>query len=205
MKRRAHNALGAKLHAHLLVIDPAAEDYAVAPARHAACPKWLQLQCRGLHHLGLTFSVQRYFAYLADDAAEWDAALAFNDAGAHQDRWIPARGNHQLRSEIYEQWSSFPTQNLGWLEVLGVVPFDRAFAIDELGDEFVREPHVYAEFSRDLGPFAGYRITVEAGDRWSRRHAQPDSLVNARVSKFAEAWRAPLDLPPYFPRRFFRP
>ena len=40
-----------------------------------------------------------------------------------------------------------PEQNRAWFEVVGVVRFDDVLDIDEIGDEYAEEPHVYAPFN----------------------------------------------------------
>src|SRR5690606_11438421 len=143
------------------------------------------------------------FAYLSDDGSEWDAALAQNDARPHRDPWSDEENDHELRSEIYRWWSELPKQNQAWLEVVGVIPFEKIMGIDEMGDNIVSDPHVYAEFSGKRGPFMGHLISIKAGDRWSGTGFQPRTLSDSRVSKFPAEWRMPVKMAPYGPSRFF--
>ncbi|PZO07993.1 MAG: hypothetical protein DCF27_09505 [Lysobacteraceae bacterium] len=204
IKRRANNVLSQRQNADLLIIDSSEQDYPYSTNRSASKPNWFLAQYHGLHPHGLRFVVQRHFAYLSDDKSEWDAALAQNDAGPRRDPWSEDENDHQLRSETHDYWSGLPKQNQAWFEVVGVIPFERILGIDEMGDNIVQEPHVYAEFSGKHGPFMGHMISVKVGNHSSRSEIQPKSLTDRRVSKFPAELRAPVKLAPYGPIRFFR-
>lgn len=142
---------------------------------------------RGMSHDGLKFCVQRYFAYLSDDGKSWDAAMAVNDARSrtHDDPWLGEERHDEKRQTIYEFWNKIPEANQAWLEVVGLVPFEDILDIDDLGDEYVQAPHVYAPFAPGRrGPFKGFIGEVETIGRWDRRSFCPHKMTDGRIEYF---------------------
>lgn len=203
-KRKAHRALGGKLHSHLLLRDVNDQNYPTPPDNHKARPLWVTAQFREFHARGLIFVVNRFFAYLSHDPLEWDAALSLNDAPA-RDSWNEGNGGHARRSAIFDFWNTLPRENQSWFEVLALVPYDQIIAIDELGDNYHQEPHVYVEFNGDTGPFAGYAKNISSGGQWDKFEFSPESLSDRRVAKFPAEMRAVVDPGPYSPKRLLGP
>jgi hypothetical protein len=201
IKRKAHRTLSGMLHAHLLLRDASEEDYPDPPENHGEKPKWLSAQFREFHARGLIFQLNRYFAYLSKDPLQWDAALSLDDAPNHSDHWSEKGDRFEARGEIFTFWNTLPEQNRAWLEILALVPYDSIIAIDELGDNFHREPHVYVEFDHSLGPFAGYAVNVSVGGQWGKFEFSPDSLDDHRAVMFPAEMRSNIDANPYSPRR----
>ena len=144
----------------------------------------------------------RYFAYLSREPIEWDAALSLNDAPA-RDSWNEGNGDHTRRSFIFDFWNTLPKENQGWFEVLALVPYDHIIAIDELGDNYHQEPHLYVEFKGDTGPFYGYGKNVSSGGQWDKFEFSPESLSDRRIAKFPTELRSVVDAAPYSPKRLF--
>lgn len=194
MKRKAHRMLKDKFHASLLLRSPDATEYPYTGdlADFKKNPLWKVWAYQGMSHEGLQFCVQRYFAYLSDDGKSWDAAMAVNDARgrAHDDPWLGEDRNDEKRHAIYQFWNSIPEANKAWLEVVGLVPFDSILDIDDLGDEYVPAPHVYAPFApgRD-GPFKSFSAKVETIAHWDPRSLYPDEKSDGRIEYFPPAFR----------------
>jgi hypothetical protein len=205
IKRRAHRTLSGVMRAHLLLRDTNDENYPNPPESHGEKSRWLTAQLREFHARGLIFQIGHYFAHLSRDPLQWDAALSFNDAPNHNDYWSTRKDKFQERGEILEFWNTLPEGNRAWLEVLALVPYENIMAIDELGDNFHREPHVYVEFDHALGPFAGYAVNVSAGGQWNKHEFSPDSLEDHRAVIFPIEMRSNLDASPYSPRRLLGP
>lgn len=205
IKRKAHRSLSGKTHAHLLLRDATDENYPDPPKDHGKKPKWLSAQFREFHARGLIFQINRYFAYLSRDPPQWDAAFCLDDAPSHHDQWSNRDDRFAVRGEIFKFWSELPQDNQAWLEALALVPYERIIAIDELGDNYHREPHIYVEFDSSLGPFSGYVVNVSTSSQWSGFQLSPDSLSDQRTSIFPEEMRSNIDLHPYSPRRLFGP
>ena len=194
MKRKASRMLKDQTHSSLLLRSPDAMEYPytgdlVAFERN---PLWVVWPYRGMSHKGLKFCVQRYFAYLSDDSKSWDAAMAVNEARSrtHDDPWLGKDRDDEERQNIYEFWNKIPEANQAWLEVVGLVPFDDILDIDDLGDEYVQAPHVYAPFAPGKrGPFKGFIAEVETIGRWNRRSFYPHKMTDGRFEYFPTEFR----------------
>lgn len=193
LKRKANRLLKEHEDGYVLLRAPDAADYPWCEdeASHRDRPQWVVRRYRGFNHAGLKFVVRRHFAFLADDDESWDAAMCVNDANADSrtDPWLGRDQADGRREEIQREWDAFPEHNRAWLEVIGVVPFDAVLDIDELGDQHVGAPHVYAPFSGINGPFAYFFAQVETSGRWDTRFAQPEGMAAGRVVKFSEKLR----------------
>lgn len=195
MKRKANRLLQARSHAFLLLRSPNATEYPYTGdlGSFEKNPLWMVWQYRGMSYDGLKFCVKRHFAYLSDDGKSWDAAMAVNDARSrHEDPWLGDHQNDEKRQAIHELWSKIPEANQAWFEVVGVVPFEDILDIDELGDEYVQAPHVYATFAPGMrGPFKGFIAEVESTGRWDQRSYYPDEKTDGRIAYFPAAFREP--------------
>ena len=192
LKRKAYRILGPKTHYHVLLRSPDALDYPNADAYpdFKRQPPWLVRPFRGFTYEGLSICIRRYFAYLGDDGQTWDAAMALNDAygSAHQDPWREDE-ELELRSLIHSAWAALPERNQAWLEVLGIIAFDALLDIDELGDEFVPEPHIYVPFVGRDGPFQGFVCEVASIERYDPRKVYLKDDTEHRISAFPEEYR----------------
>ncbi len=198
MKRKANRMLKDRSHTSLLLRSPDATEYPDPGviADFKKNPLWMVWPYRGMSHDGLKFCVQRYFAYLADDGKSWDAAMGVNDARcpAHEDPWLGKDRCDEKRQTIYEFWNQIPEANKAWFEVLGLVPFEDILDIDDLGDEYVQAPHVYAPFtSGRRGPFKGFIAEVETIGQLSRRSFYPQEMTDSRVEYFPAEFRERTD------------
>ena len=196
MKRKANRMLQARSYAPLLLRSPNATEYPDTGdlADFEKNPLWMMWPYRGMSHDGLKFCVRRHFAYLSDDGKSWDAAMALNDARSrHEDPWLVDREKiDEKRQAIFELWSKIPEANQAWFEVLGVVPFEEILDIDELGDEYVQAPHVYATFAPGpRGPFKRYIAEVESIGRGDGRSYSPTDKADGRIAYFPAELREP--------------
>ena len=195
-KRKAHRTLEGKSHSQILLRDANDDSYPVEPENHRLQPRWIAAQYREAHANGLVFVVSRYFAYLSDDAQAWDAALSLNDTPNNDDRWSE-------RGKILQFWNSLPEQNRAWFEVMMLVSYEDIVAIDELGDNYHHDPHMYVEFDAKRGPFSAYVANVSAGGQWNRLELSPESLSDRRVEVFPADMRAADDVTSYSPAKLF--
>lgn len=198
MKRKANRILKDKEHTHVLLRSPDAVSYPYIEDRAAfkKRPQWMLWQFRGFSHDGLRFCVRRSFAYLSDDGESWDAAMYNNDAlaQAHEDPWQLHERSDAYRAKIWEAWDKIPETNRAWFEVIGIVPFDEILDIDELGDEHVRQPHIYVPFVRAVeGPLKHFYAEVETIQQWNARSFSPASRDDGRIEFFAAEFREKSD------------
>lgn len=194
MKRKANRMLKDQSHASILLRSPDATDYPDPGdlVHFKKNPLWMVWPYHGMSHDGLKFCVQRYFAYLSDDGKSWDAAMAVNDARSrtHDDPWLGEDRHDEKRQSVYEFWNKIPEANKAWLEVVGILPFEDILDIDDLGDEYVRVPHVYAPFAPGRrGPFKGYIAEVETIGQWERRSFYARTMTDGRVEYFPAEFR----------------
>lgn len=188
MKRKANRLLGPKQHSMLLLRSPDAVMYPNADgiAGFSMRPPWVVRRYLGLDHDGLKFSVHRHFAYLSDDGKSWDAMFVADDSrGAqHEDPWNKMSNGDNHRQDAWAAWNEMPEQNRAWFEVVGIVRFEDVLDIDEIGDEYVEEPHVYALFNGNSGPFALFYASVTTIDRWNERRLWVPDPKGDRVQFF---------------------
>ncbi len=194
MKRKAHRMLGDHVDAPLLLRCPDASEYPYAGdlAAFKKDPRWVVWPYRGMSHEGLKFCVERTFAFLSDDGKSWDAARAVNEARSDADRdpWLGEEWQNPMRPSVWEFWDKIPEANRAWLEVIGVVPFEDILEIDDLGDEYVDTPHIYAPFVAGWhGPFKQLIAEVETIDRGDRRNFCPDDRADGRITYFPAEFR----------------
>jgi hypothetical protein len=194
MKRKANRILREHSHASLLLRSPDATKYPYMGdvADFKRNPLWMVWPYRGMSHAGLQFCVKRHFAYLSDDGKSWDAAMAVNDAksSTYDDPWMGEGSQDENRQSVHEFWSTIPEANQAWLEVVGLVPFQDILDIDELGDEYVRVPHIYAPFAPGgLGPFNAFIAEVRSINQWDRRSFNPHEITDGRIDFFPAEFR----------------
>ncbi len=197
MKRKAYRMLGDKVHASLLLRSPDAATYpdpADVPDFKNA-PIWIVRHLSGMAYGGIKFRLSRYFAYLSDDGTEWDAAFGYNDGkpSGHEDPWAEeSPQDSEIRQQIWQFWNDLPEKNRAWLVREGLVPFEAVLDIDEHGDEFIKQPHVYVQFEPERGPFRGFYETLTTAPfgagRWDERHREDGAT---RISIFPPGLREP--------------
>lgn len=192
MKRKANRLLGKRVMEHMLLRTPDAKEYPHSGdvPNFKNEPTWFVRPYDGMGHDGLRFVVRRHFAYLSDDGKEWDAAMRVNDSIGHDDPWRKDEQQEwELRGRAHTAWDEFPQANRAWLEVHGVLAFDSILDIDEIGDEHVSTPHVYAPFAGKHGPFAHFFVRIEGVEHWNARTIYLEDMEKGRVLRFPEDLR----------------
>lgn len=193
-KRKAERYLADRIHQPVLI--RAVEDEAY-PFRDRAVDflkyrPWRVINYLGVSYAGLIFQMSRHFAYLDDEGAAWDAALAFND-GVHadEDPWNEEHDDWHRRSQVLQAWNEFPEANRAWMTITGVVPYEALVEIDGEGDEVAAMPHLYVDFIPQDGPFSGTQaeVTVSGSRGTPSRTLSPDGPNDARLAMFPEAMR----------------
>lgn len=195
IKRKARRLLDSNSFTPMLLRSPDATNYPDMgdQAEFEKSPQWMVWPYRGMVYDGLSFCVQRFFAYLSDDRNSWDAAMAVNDAksGRHEDPWLGKDLGDERRAAIYQFWDEIPKPNKAWLEIVGIVPFENIFDIDDIGDEWVQAPHIYATFGPGAsGPFKYLIASVESADSWDSSSIKPKGEDDRRVEYFPAEFRA---------------
>jgi hypothetical protein len=140
-------------------------------------PRWKMYYFVGHHHLGLRFLTRKYFAYLADDKIHWDYIESIDESRPNNDPWKSDEKNDRIAA--YDFWAQIPEMNRASLEVIRVVRYEKIIAIDETGDIFVDEPHIYVPFDRENGPFEPYvYITLRTfGSHGAEIHPEDENRI----------------------------
>jgi hypothetical protein len=189
MKRKANRLLEAKGVSSVMLRAPDAASYPFEPDDFARNPLWAIRPYRGFTYDGLNICLRSYMAYLSDDGAQWDAATVYNHAlPVRPGPWV-AHPTDDLRERARELWDKFPEHNKAWFEVVGVVAFDDILDIDEIGDEYVDDPHVYVPFNADRGPFRRLTANVTNIIRFNPRSRAVTSSEDGRIAIFPEELR----------------
>ena len=191
MKRKAHRLLKDKSWTCMVIRDPqdARYPYSDAIPDFKSNPPWRVARFDGLNHLGIKFIIKRFVAFLGDDGVEWDAAFALQEGklSAHDDPWAGQDDDLELRQKIMSIWELWPEHNRAWFEIVGVIPYETIHDIDELGDEYVREPHLYVPFEA-ASPFDHNYARVESIG-YGSRNRYVDVSEEGRVEKFPSEFR----------------
>ena len=184
MKRKANRLLAKRVMEHMLLRSPDAKEYPHSRdvPNFKKEPPWFMRPYDGMGHAGLCFVVCRHFAFLSDDGLEWDAAMRVNDSIGHDDPW-------RADGHSADAGREFLQANRAWLEVHGVLPFESILDIDEIGDEYVSAPHIYAPFDGVRGPFAHFFVRVQSIEQWNPRTLYVTDMAKGRVVSFPENLR----------------
>lgn len=149
--------------------------------------RWITLTFKGHFSDGLHFVCARHFAYLGDDGEKWDYAECMDDGPVHS-RNNPWRENddhddHEARSAAMAIWGALPGLNKAWYEVLAVLPYENILDIDEKGDEYGSNPHIYTtEFVLSTGPFCYFLFSLETILNYEARSGEAEE--DKRIEKF---------------------
>jgi hypothetical protein len=159
--------------------------------------RWNVLRYKGAFSDGLRFLWKRHFAFLDDDGKSWDIAETTDDGeiDGHENPWTQDRvedgEKHLRRNEAMTVWEALPEANRAWFESVLVLPYENILDIDEKGDEYFKNPHIYTgPFGQRMGPFDDRVYTsVETISRYGARSLYPMDVD--RVEKFVRATPAP--------------
>lgn len=199
MKRKANRLLRHKENDSVLLRSPDALEYPNAEGipDFEKRPQWLVRKYLGFNHDGLEFLLHRHFAYLADDEKSWDAMLCCDDAvDLRDDYWRSDKNSRAKRNEAWHAWEAIPEKDRAWLEVVGIVPFEDILDIDEIGDDYFSDPHVYAPFNGKNAPFRHFYARVQSVSTFDLRRVWPSDEQEDRVVKFPAGLRERPDAQP---------
>ena len=151
-------------------------------------PRWRAYHTAGLDPRGLVVTVAEHFAYWDKAKGEWDMTEALNLDNAangeqdHEER----RAQHDLRERVESFWRFFPRGRRVTYVRNGLIRFEDLLVIDEKGDSLFDCPHLYVEFTKDLGPCFGSAEYLRIHEH---RREHLDGLT--RVERFPKAFDAP--------------
>lgn len=124
-------------------------------------------------HDGVEFVYADRYAFLDHDGIHWDYSERMNRARPPEFSNFWAKGEVQYADEdeqiAHEIWTELPNGTRGWLTGAVKLRFEDILDIDETGDEFCRQPHVYTTpWHPSYGPFGRHErvwIHIFEGDR----------------------------------------
>lgn len=117
-------------------------------------PSWAVYEFIGHYESGIKILARSHLAYFKDEGAEWDAMEVLRTNLHFDDRWGKPT-DHKLQTKLRNIWLDVSEQNRAVLEVVGLIPYEQILAIDEVGDEWFMNPHVYLQVNDADGFFAG--------------------------------------------------
>jgi hypothetical protein len=151
--------------------------------------RWRVFGFVGFFHDGLRFCVRRHFAWIGADGIAWDLAETMNDAipHGHTDPWKNHNEDrYTSRGRAMQFWDALPEGEKAWFSCEAVLPYENIIDIDENGDDWVEQPHIYTtEFVPERGPFSGFYQELRAAGHFETRYAEPNP--DTRVQKFPTA------------------
>ena len=147
---------------------------------------WRVITNRDCVSNGIRLVVRRHFAFLDDDGEHWDYAERVNLAETRGDPWTERDDDARFddHSEALRIWDALEPKNQAYLEIFRVLPYENVLDIDENGDEWFSDPHIYTTpFDPVHGPFRPHFWEfLKTTETWGSRRGTPDEAK--RVEKF---------------------
>jgi hypothetical protein len=147
-----------------------------------------------LSHRGLVVEWASFMAF-TDAGPTWDAA----DANGFRQSHLHAGGKwHRKMYETAEYdrarkfWNALDEKHKARVNFLGVIPYERIIAIDDVGDDYFSGAHIFCRYERG-SPISSSRIVlqpVKPNGLPPIRLDHPDSA--RRIEMFPKEFRMPL-------------
>jgi hypothetical protein len=190
MKKRAEKVFGETYHSTILLRDPSDERYpTTGNAAENYRGKWQVVHFGRLTARGITYQHKRHFAYMDDERTGWDIvdAIDISVPNRHENRWSDKedRAAGDLQSRAWDFWSAIPENNRANFYEERLIRFEDIYAIDDVGDEFAKFPHVYVDI--DVSRPSTRRLV--SLNRLIPEVRNPDP--NARVKFFPDTFPEP--------------
>ena len=151
--------------------------------------RWRLFKVDACNHDGVHLVVHRHFACL-DAEGRWDfveyvddGPVSFNDPWSGRDPWAVDDEQASLRQVAFSVWNALPDTEQAWVERCVVLPYENIVAIDEDGDEFCQNPHVYVSVSPITGNFHSRSVgELKTIEQFAPRYGSGDEAL--RVKRF---------------------
>jgi len=155
-------------------------------------PRWKKYRTSKFYPHGLVFHIAKHFAYIDFQKKSYDfapsASLIYLDTDAQGDRI----DHQETREKVEDFWDHLPNARKGYFCRDGLVRYDDMLVIDEKGDEWHKFPHIFVDFQRAKGPFAGFHEYAEMSfDEGWRDKQQYDLRDWQRVKIFPTDFSEP--------------
>jgi Restriction endonuclease len=153
-------------------------------------PRWRELRAESYHPLGVWFNARVFFAYVDTDRKEWDYS-------EEADLLVPTKELDEEREKrikaqdlVEAFWDFLPKANQAKCIVNSIIKFEDIVVVDPKGDIFYDFPHIYVDFDRNHGPFAGSRESlkidnheIDLDSSWKRINVFPKKFSKIKLGR----------------------
>lgn len=169
LKRKLQKHLGEfsqpNEHNWVLIIDPHEDSYPQVddPEKFLKEPPWRHWRFYGHVPVGhLAFVRKECFAWANWDTGEWDALLDYDDSmWLNNEDLFGLEWNEknrilsEKRSPIVKMWKGKVAEdNQATFLDIGIIPYERIIALDEIGDAYNKPPHLIVDNDGRRTPFS---------------------------------------------------
>lgn len=131
-------------------------------------PRWKEYSVVTFYPLGLIVSIGRFYAYFDKVKGEWDFTKSVNNCIiANGQRKRRDDDDEELRNSAKGFWEQIPNANKATYVRDGLIRYDSIAFIDDKGDTEYKCPHLFVDFHRQRGPFAGMFHHLEINEHHS--------------------------------------
>jgi hypothetical protein len=189
-KRRLKTVVERNANRVLIIRNASGDLYPKSPPLKGkfAADHWRLCPFEQLGYEGLEVEYADYLAFF--DGQAWDAADAVGLERSHfhlRRAWQGREGNepYEFASKIWETFG----QDRAWLRLVGVIPYNRILAVDDVGDEYFELPQIYCRyegrwpFSTIYGSIDRVERTGNSDIKWVERDDP------ARIQRFPTEFR----------------
>jgi hypothetical protein len=183
VKRKLSSILDGSSHVPVLLRD--VDDDTYPNSESSKSVRWRMRTVTKLGAQGLWVALGRAPAWISPDDQQWDAALmAFGSDLNTDDPWHePESAQHAANVQrANEQWQQFPVEERAWFQLIGVIPYQNIVVIDDIGDEYVENTHLYISQWSD-GYVDVYATLVRVRGAHQERNVYSDTDQD-RIKKF---------------------
>lgn len=164
--------------------------------------KWRSVQIKGLGLHGLRILGRQHYAYYCRETESFDVATGYNLAIPREwdNPWYireVSKEEINIETKIHEFWVSIPKTNQFHAEYYCDLAYEDIIEIDEVGNDDIRYPVIYAHFNNEDGQFpvmhnltpqivGDYGETIPLNGSAKHVRVYPDHLRN---NAFDERWQ----------------
>jgi hypothetical protein len=145
----------------LLLRDPSDARYPFVKGESLKADKclWLPRQSLGIGLFGLRIIIRQFWAFYDYETRKWDIASAvdFSIPSEQDNLWhdVQVAPDHSEKTrEIVDFWSMLPKSQQFFMKIVGYIPYSDIIEIDDVGNNYMKIPTVFAQFKDNSVPYA---------------------------------------------------
>lgn len=127
-------------------------------------PRWREHNFVEYHPLGLIVRMCEHFAYFDTDKKEYDFTEAVNLLYRESDSEEDKDKQRKTIEKVENYWEYLPRRNQAKFFRNGLIRYNEMLVIDDKGDNLYKFPHIFVDFDRASGPFAGSLEFINVGN-----------------------------------------